>query len=902
MKRADGHTAPLPLGAPGDPRAALITNADEITVCIDSGERVIAAAALDALRNPLDTSDVIARREPVAALFPNDTHELLRRHLADARGGIVRRMRLVPDDAWPEHQFDVVCQPLAGPRSDDVLLTLRRVANTVAPPDLLGIAPSTLTTDFETALEQVGIGWFERDLVDDVGICSRSAARMFGYARLETYDTQTLLTRVLPEDRAHLEAYFAAVRRAPSAEPATRILHYRINHPERGVRHIEARFRHAIADGHPRVHGLVIDVTDLQALEERLALAMREARLVPFEYDAATAMVAGPPLLAGFWPLAPAHGPWPLADVLAAVHPDERARLERLAAGDAADRGTVEFRLHRGNDAWHWFEARSTIERGDDGGVRRIRGIVIDIAARKAAELEVQEREERLRLTLAAADLNVWYLDLRARLLRLEPHIAAQLGAGNDAVPFDTFLNLVHGDDRAHLDAALRDLIGSRSREPRQVEYRLCLPDGSEVWADTRAGLVCDDDGEPIGVRGVSVDVSARRRADAERAELERQLAQAQRMEAIGMLTGGIAHDFNNIMASILGYTELARRRFASDESSRLAAYLAEIRTAGERARDMIRQMLAFSRGDSMVGTRIELELVVREAARLLRSVLPSSLELEIDRALDLASTPVDGVKLQQVVMNLCINARDATHGRGRLALRLAPWTSGVHTCASCHRPFDGPFTCLSVSDDGPGFDAETAARAFDPFFTTKAVGQGSGMGLAMVHGLVHDHGGHVLLETAPGAGSTVRVLLPCAADGSAPAAAIRGRAADRGGDFLVVDDEPELGACLAEALELAGLRAMTLTTGTAALERLRAEPTRWAALVTDLAMPDMSGIELVAAARRLRPDLSVIVVSAYSDTLDDATIESLGVAACLAKPLAPGALVEVARRCVEGL
>ena len=249
-----------------------------------------------------------------------------------------------------------------------------------------------------------------------------------------------------------------------------------------------------------------------------------------------------------------------------------------------------------------------------------------------------------------------------------------------------------------------------------------------------------------------------------ERARLEAQLRQAQKMEAIGHLTGGIAHDFNNLLTSIMGYVTLAAERSADGRDDKLASYLEQAHLACGRARDLIQQMLTFSRSRRGEPRPLALAPLIRESVKLLRSSLPATVALGTDLDDDAPPVLLDPVQLEQVLMNLAINARDAMRSSGeiRVAMRFVGRVAEV--CTSCRKNVEGDMVELSVSDNGPGIAADVQERMFEPFFTTKDIGQGSGMGLSTVHGIVHEHGGHVVVEKRAGRRRTLSCAAPCVA------------------------------------------------------------------------------------------------------------------------------------------
>jgi len=426
-----------------------------------------------------------------------------------------------------------------------------------------------------------------------------------------------------------------------------------------------------------------------------------------------------------------------------------------------------------------------------------------------------------------------------------------------------------------------------------------------------------DGQAVPIEVRGVPVsyrgrphvlyalrDMTERVAADQRRSELERQLRQAQKMEAIGQLTGGIAHDFNNILASVIGYLVLAQERAESISDATLVRQLGQAHLAADRARELIAQMLAFARRQRGERRVLALTPLVQQTITLLRATLPSTVTLDVDLP-DEAGTPwveADPVQLEQVLLNLCINARDAVRGQGRIAVRLGRASpSTTWHCASCRAAVTtGDWAELHVEDDGEGMDAEVQERIFDPFFSTKAPGEGSGMGLAMVHGIAHDHGGHIQLVSSPGQGTRFSLWLPLSAPAATPSALAgphAGAPAPLSGRVLLVEDDTMVGDFLTERLRGWGLDVRLERVSTAAADWLDDPAHAVDLLVTDQTMPRMTGLQLAARVHAARPRLPILLVSGNADAFDPHELARCGVGAALRKPVDEQQLRAVLRR-----
>ncbi|NQD94237.1 PAS domain S-box protein, partial [Pseudomonas sp. CrR25] len=387
-------------------------------------------------------------------------------------------------------------------------------------------------------------------------------------------------------------------------------------------------------------------------------------------------------------------------------------------------------------------------------------------------------------------------------------------------------------------------------------------------------------------------DITERKRAEEERVRLEQQLRQAQRMEAIGHLTGGIAHDFNNLLTSMLGYTVMAQEQVEQLQHERLGKYLARVQRSAEKARGLIQQMLTFSRGSRGKPQTVALDLLLDDFIKLVESTLPATVELDTQLAHDLPAVQVDPVQLEQVLMNLCINARDAMGSVGQLSVSLGLAEHREAICASCQQGVRGRFVALTVRDSGPGIDPLVCAHMFEPFFSTKASGQGSGMGLSMVHGIVHEYGGHILLETAPDAGATFQILIPPLGQGEGDAPQVRAFKAQPlphsalHGQVAVVDDDPLVAEFMGELLDGWGLEARLFCDAQQASEQLLSDPYAWDFIILDQSMPRLSGLQLARRLLAARADLPIVLYTGFSDALVEVEVLEQGLKALLTKPL----------------
>src|SRR5688572_5035401 len=510
-----------------------------------------------------------------------------------------------------------------------------------------------------------------------------------------------------------------------------------------------------------------------------------------------------------------------------------------------------------------------------------------DISERKRAEERLRTSEEQYRAIFNAAADALVLRDGEARVVDVNPAFLEISGFTRDEVISGTRWFFAGPEQSALAKEMHRRVIAGESVQ-FEVEGR--RKDDTRLLVEMRAVPILYR-GKPHAL-GMARDITQRK-------ALESRLRQAQRMEALGHLTGGVAHDFNNLLAAIMGYLVLASEREAAENDPKLARYLEKALASCSQARDLIQQMLTFSRGQRGSPRPLALADTVRESLKLLRSSLPATLEIET-ACQDTAPVMLDPVQLDQILLNLSINARDAMAGIGRIEVSVrATALAGKAVCASCRKRFRGEFVELAVADSAPGIAPEVLERMFEPFFTTKDVGRGSGMGLATVHGIVHDHEGHILVESALGAGARFRILLPMLDAHTVAQAASTPPKATRSpkrlsGRVLVVDDEKAVADFMRELLESWGIEATAITTPVTVLERVARE--RYDLVILDQTMPGITGMSLAREIAAARPGLSVALYTGNSDRVDPAELDAAGVCALLNKPVEPTALYELLR------
>jgi len=537
-------------------------------------------------------------------------------------------------------------------------------------------------------------------------------------------------------------------------------------------------------------------------------------------------------------------------------------------------------------------------------GERHMLTILRDVTERKEREAAVQRSEERLRATIESALDCIIGMDAEGMIVEFNPVAEQMFGHRREDVLGRPLAELIIPERHrsAHLGGLARfNRTGKGKYLGRRIEIEAMRADGSEFPVELAITAVQNPAGNLF--IGYMRDITERKTAERDRNRLQDQLRQAQKMQAIGHLSGGIAHDFNNILTSIMGYLVLAQEREKSLDDPRLAKYLERSLRSGKRAQELIQQLLTFSRGQRGERRAISLKPLLKESVQLIRSTLPSSIELRTQVNVDVPSVMLDPVHLEQIFLNLCINARDAMGGRGTLIVSLGQTHLDNDVCTACRASFSGDFVELAVGDTGNGVPADILDRIFEPFFSTKETGKGSGMGLAMVHGIVHEYGGHIVVETEPGHGTVFRVMLPAIEDARAAGAASDDNSASAGlakvrlrGHVLVVDDEPDVAEFMAELFTTWGTEATVASSAVHAKAMLDRDPTGIDLVLTDQTMPGMTGLELAKYTRTLRPELPVILYTGYSENVDRDAAAAAGIRAFLRKPVDVAELAKIVR------
>ena len=576
---------------------------------------------------------------------------------------------------------------------------------------------------------------------------------------------------------------------------------------------------------------------------------------------------------------------------LVKYHPDDVQRvrddLQNFLDGHVELR-EGEYRVLLPNGECRWIRHRNKCVRDAAGRPLRVAGSISDVDAQKRAEEALRESQERYQLAVAGSNEGMWDWDMRSETFFFSARAQELLGLdpGEPMRPCNQWWPLFgyHPDDEKRVKDALAAYLGGAGKF-WEVEYRLRHQrTGDWHWYRERGVALRDEKGEPYRMAGSMEDISDRKNAELERDRLECQLRQAQKLEAIGTLAGGIAHDFNNVLSAILGYGEMAQKD--AREGTPLRRNIDAAISAGMRAKSLVERILAFSR--SSIGERVPVHVqsIVAETLDAITGSMPHGVRIERQLAAGDTAVMGDAAQIHQVVLNLCTNAMQAMQSAGTLTVALERVELAESRTLSTGTITSGNYVRLSVRDTGHGIAAHVLERIFDPFFTTKGVGVGTGLGLSLVHGIVTDLAGGIDVQSAPGSGATFTVYLPRHGRVAAPALAQEAIAGGSGETILLVDDEEALVKVGEEMLAMLGYEPVGFASSTAALETFRASPQRFDAVLSDEAMPNMTGSELAREIRKLHPDIPIVLMSGYVTPALHARAHDAGVVEVLAKPL----------------
>ena len=504
------------------------------------------------------------------------------------------------------------------------------------------------------------------------------------------------------------------------------------------------------------------------------------------------------------------------------------------------------------------FGAEDCLVKGQADG-RLLERAVRYAIQRKAAGRELRESEAALERAQAVAQLGTWVSgvgDAAPLQWSKETYRIFGLEAGHFDGRLESFFALIHPDDLAEVrQAAAEALVG---QAPYSIDHRIVRPDGSVRWVHEQAEVSRAPDGRPLRMFGTVQDITDRKL-------LEDRLRQFQKIEAIGRLAGGVAHDFNNLLGVISGFTDLLARDL--EPGHRGWRRLEQIRKATDRAAALTRQLLAFSRRQVLQPRVLDLNTLVTDVQEMLKRVISEHITIVPVLSPHIGRVKADPGQLEQVIVNLAVNARDAMPGGGKLILETDNAELDEAFVRNHAGAQPGPYVVLAVSDNGHGMDADVLAHVFEPFFTTKEAGKGTGLGLPTVYGIVKQSGGYITVYSEVGRGTTVKVYLPRVEEDPQPVEAPDAGPPPTGSEtILLLEDEGSLREIIREVFEEAGYQVLTAGDSREALPLARSHPGPIHILVTDVVMPGLGGRDIAEALARERPSTRVLYISGYTD------------------------------------
>ncbi len=557
------------------------------------------------------------------------------------------------------------------------------------------------------------------------------------------------------------------------------------------------------------------------------------------------------------------------------IHPDDREMVDRAVQAGVDKKQTyiLEYRIVRQDGGITWVHERGHGVFDSKGELLHIEGIILDITARKEAEMALNESEARYQSIIAVSNTGVWEYHHDTGMVWCSPEYFAMLGESAESLSEngignvkDVWIDRLHPDEREDASQMLVDYIAGGSVGMYENIFRMRHNDGHWVWIWSRGQTLRDQEGKPTDLTvGTHIDITERIRAEDERRRLEEQLSQSQKMESVGRLAGGVAHDFNNMLGVILGQAELALDEVG--ESGPVVDCLQEIYKAALHSADLTRQLLAFARKQTAVPKVLDLNETVEGMLKMLRRIIGEHIDLTWLPAGRSVTVRVDPMQIDQILANLCVNARDAIRDTGRITIETDVVDFDEAYCAEHPDSVPGHYVLLAVSDSGCGMDAETIKHLFEPFFTTKDMGKGTGLGLATVYGIVRQNDGFVNVYSEPEQGSTFKVYLPSHARETPTGSGEETLPVAGFGDetILLVEDEQAILKMTLKVLEKYGYNVLVAASPDEAIRLAREYQGPIHLLITDVIMPGMNGRDLAAKLLARQPGLKCLFMSGYT-------------------------------------
>ena len=551
------------------------------------------------------------------------------------------------------------------------------------------------------------------------------------------------------------------------------------------------------------------------------------------------------------------------------VHPDDRARVAAAAERSISQRtdSRTEFRVVWPDGSVHWIVARGSAEYDANGQPVCMLGVGLDVTERKEMEEQLRVREVQLADAQRVANFGSYEWLPATDTVRWTEELFRIFGFQPEEFrpTFARYLERVHPEDREDTQARIEQCV--RNGTPFEAEERIVRPDGAIRQLFSQGKWIFDENQQAQKLVGTCQDITARKEAERSRLRLEEDLRQTHKMESVGRLAGGVAHDFNNLLTVILGHVALCQEELPPEAPVR--EHIKPIQQAAQRAAALTRHLLAFSRRQVIFPTMLDLNTVVNNLNKMMTRVIGEHIVLRIIPGESLGSIRADLAQIDQILMNLLVNAVDAMPKGGRIFIETTNTELDENYTKSRSSVHPGRYVMLSVTDTGIGMDSQTMSQIFEPFFTTKAPGEGTGLGLSMVYGAVEQNHGHITVYSQPGKGTTFKIYFPRLDQAPEAVPSYTEQVFRKGSEtILLVEDDQSLRELVTTLLTSEGYKVLPANNGVSALAIAQQYPHKIDLLLTDVVMPEMSGPDLAAQLKAQRPDLNVLFMSGYAGSL----------------------------------